>query len=190
MASGERGGACCVKVIWERKEGENTEANYGLYAVPVCCACGCCCPFFACQSLTAALIASSASMLLVPQTKRTTSGEVRNLEGGAKCAPSKYTLREAALPAVELDWGKLQVRRDVRVLDVEALIHALALEPLRRDGAGSDGGAAAESAELRVNDLAALVHLFHRVQQPDPNASNLSSLCSRFRVAFVHQTVP
>src|SRR5262249_47532717 len=54
--------------------------------------------------------------------------------------------------AVDLDGGQLQLVDDVRVLDLQRVVDALALEPLGGQARAGDGGAAAEGLELGVLD--------------------------------------
>mmetsp|Transcript_24622 Transcript_24622/g.69509 ORF Transcript_24622/g.69509 Transcript_24622/m.69509 type:complete len:351 (+) Transcript_24622:1539-2591(+) len=61
--------------------------------------------------------------------------------------------------AVELDRGKLEVLGNVRVLDGEALLDGLPLDPLGGNRAGGDGRATAKSFELALDDAALVVDL-------------------------------
>src|SRR5262245_35467334 len=54
--------------------------------------------------------------------------------------------------AVDLDRRQPQLVHDVRVLDLQGIVDALALEPLRGQARAGDGGAAAEGRELGVLD--------------------------------------
>lgn len=68
-------------------------------------------------------------------------------------------------PAVQLYGRKLEVSRDVRVLDLEALFYASALEPLCRHAARRDGRPTPEGLELRLCDHSVLVHLVDTVHK-------------------------
>mmetsp|Transcript_59966 Transcript_59966/g.144902 ORF Transcript_59966/g.144902 Transcript_59966/m.144902 type:complete len:201 (-) Transcript_59966:77-679(-) len=62
--------------------------------------------------------------------------------------------------AVDLHRRELEVRGDVCVLQLLGVVHGLADDHLRGEGAARDGGAAAEGLELRVLDDAVLdLHL-------------------------------
>src|SRR5881296_1505262 len=54
--------------------------------------------------------------------------------------------------AVDLDRRQLQLVHDVGVLDLQGVVHALALEPLGGQARAGDGRAAAEGLELGVLD--------------------------------------
>src|SRR5207249_12173624 len=54
--------------------------------------------------------------------------------------------------AMDLHRRQLQLVDDVRVLDLERVVHALALEPLGGQARAGDGGAAAEGLELGILD--------------------------------------
>lgn len=60
---------------------------------------------------------------------------------------------------MELDWRQLEVSRDVRVLDLEALVHGASLKPLRGNAAGRDRGPAPERLELGLRDHPVFVDL-------------------------------
>ena len=63
---------------------------------------------------------------------------------------------------MELDGGQFEVLGDVGVFDGKAFVDRFALHPLRRQRAGSDGGAAPEGLELGIYHLAALIHLVEK----------------------------
>src|SRR5262245_3226587 len=54
--------------------------------------------------------------------------------------------------AVDLDGGQLQLVHDVRVLDLQRVVDALALQPLSGQARARDRGAASEGLELGVLD--------------------------------------
>jgi hypothetical protein len=60
--------------------------------------------------------------------------------------------------AMQLHRGQLQMRGNIRVLDRQALIHRLALQPLSRHRAGGNRRAAPKGLELALDDLPVRVH--------------------------------